>query len=82
MSSKSQGQVAYFSKKKHKSESTKKLLRLMLRSDDIVPSFVPPPSRHPTRLLCVLPPIVPPALPIAAQGALRVSYSQQVAPRV
>ncbi len=82
MSSKSQGQVAYFSKKKHNSESTKKLLCLMLRSKDIVPSIVPPPSCHPTGLLCIPPPIAPPALPIAAWAALRVSYSQRAAPRV
>ncbi len=31
MSSKSQGRVAYVNKKKHKSESTKKLLHLMLQ---------------------------------------------------
>jgi hypothetical protein len=51
-------------------------------SDDIVPSIVPPPSRHPMRLLHVLLPIVPPALPIAAWVALRVSYSQWAVPRV
>ncbi len=52
------------------------------RSDDIVLSIVPVPSCGPTRFLCVPPPIAPPALPIAARSALRVSYSPQVAPRV
>ncbi len=54
----------------------------MLRSNNIVPSIVPPPSRRPTRLLHVPLPIAPPALPIAARAALRVSYSQRTAMRV
>ncbi len=82
MSSESQGRVSYFSKKKHTSESKKKLLPLTLCSNDIVPSIVPPLSHRPTQLLCVPPPIAPPALPIAARAALRVSYSQWAAPRV
>ena len=82
MSSKSQGWVAYFSKKKHKYKSKKKLPRLALRSDDIVPSIVPPPSHCSTRLLRIPPPIAPPALPIATRAALRVSYSQWAATRV
>jgi hypothetical protein len=74
--------VAYFRVKKNKSESKKKLLYLTLRFDDIVPPIVPPPSESPMQLLCIPLPIVPPALPIAAWVALRVSYSQQAAPRV
>ncbi len=82
MISESQGRVAYFSKKTLKSESTKKLICLMLRSNNIVPSIVPPPSCHPTLLFRVPLPIAPPASPIAARAMLRVSYSQRAAPRL
>jgi hypothetical protein len=70
MSSKNQGWVAYFSKKKYKSEVQKSYF--IWRSKDVVPSIVPPLSRRPMQLLCIPPPIAPPALPITAQAALRV----------
>ncbi len=43
---------------------------------------MPPPSRRPLQLLCIPPPNAPPALPIATQAVLRVSYSQRAAPRI
>jgi hypothetical protein len=78
MSSKSQGRVGVYLAKKNTILKYKKLLH----PDDIVPSIVPPPSRRPTQLLYVPPPIALLALPITAWVALRVSYSQLAVPRI
>ncbi len=59
--------MAYFSETKNKSEVEISYFHIVL-------SIMPPPSCCPTRLLCVLPPIAPLALPIAARAVLRVVY--------